>query len=175
MSRAGVPLASALQNVSQQCPSPTLRAALVRIHDDVLSGESISTALGKYEHIFGSSYVAGIAAAEAAGRLPEVLQRLADLLRSETRMRSTLRTLLAYPVLLTSISTLVVGALVFFVLPQFAGVFEQLQIPLPFITQWLIGVSTELRSRFWLWGGLAAGAIAGTRCIRLQLHGPKML
>ena len=161
MSRAGVPLEGALQNVSQQCPNPALRRALERIHSDVLSGKSISTAFGNYEHIFGPSYVAGITAAEAAGRLPEVLQRLADLLRSELRMRSTLRTLLAYPVLLASVSTLVVAALVFFVLPQFAGVFEQLEIPLPFITQWLIGISAELRSRFWLWGALAAGAIVG--------------
>jgi len=162
MSRAGVDLASALQNVSEQCPNLTLRRILVQIHEDVLSGKPVSTALGNYEDVFGQSYVAGIAAAEATGRLSDVLQQLASLLRSELRMRSTLRTLLAYPVLLMAVSVLVISALMFFVLPQFAGVFEQLDISLPLLTQFLIGVSQELRSRFWLWGGLLLAGIAGS-------------
>lgn len=161
MTRAGIDLASALYDVARQCPNPTLKRILTKIHEDVLSGSPVSAALGHHEHVFGRSYVAAVAAAETAGRLPEVLDRLAGLLRTELRMRSTLRTLLTYPILLASVSGLVLVALMFFVLPQFAGVFEQLDIPLPAITQLLVGISTELRSRFWLWGGLAAGAIAG--------------
>ncbi|HUT91099.1 MAG TPA: type II secretion system F family protein [Thermoguttaceae bacterium] len=160
MTRAGIDLASALYDVARQCPNPTLKRILTKIHEDVLSGSPVSTALGHHEHVFGRSYVAAVAAAETAGRLPEVLDRLAGLLRTELRMRSTLRTLLTYPILLASVSGLVLVALMFFVLPQFAGVFEQLDIPLPAITQLLVGISTELRSRFWLWGGLAAGAVA---------------
>ncbi|NQT17620.1 MAG: type II secretion system F family protein [Planctomycetes bacterium] len=154
MSRAGVDLATALEDVGQHCPNPAVKKILGQIHEDVLSGKPISVAMRNFEHVFGKSYVGVVAAAEAAGRLPEVLGRLAALLRSDLRMRSTLRTLLAYPVLLASVSALVVLALMFFVLPQFAKVFDQLEVPLPVITQVLIGISTELRSRFWLWGGL---------------------
>ncbi len=161
MSRAGVDLASALDKVHQQCPNPALRSILGQVHQDVLSGKSVSKALGNYADLFGQSYVAGVAAAEASGRLSEVLDRLAGLLRSQLRMRSTLRTLLAYPVLLASVSALVMVALVFFVLPQFAGVFEQLGVPLPAMTQLLIDAATELRSRFWLWGSAILAAVAG--------------
>ncbi len=173
MSRAGIDLATALGNVSDQCPNPALKRTLERIHEDVLSGKSVSAALSNYEHVFGPSYIAGIAAAEVAGRLPEVLSRLADLLRGEMRMRSTLRTLLAYPLLLTSVSTLVIAALVFFVLPQFAGVFKQLDLTLPIITRVLIGVSVELRSRFWLWGSLAIGAVVGSLALVFSTSGRK--
>ncbi len=127
----------------------------------MLSGNPISRALGAQEHIFGRTYVASVAAAESAGRLPEVLDRLAGLLRSELRMRSTLRTLLAYPVLLVSISLLVVTALVLFVLPQFAEVFDQLELKLPITTELLIGLSGSMRSRWWLWGAALASAVAG--------------
>jgi type II secretory pathway component PulF len=161
MSRAGVDLATALNDVAQHCPNPAVKSVLGQIHEDVLAGKPISTAMGNFEHVFGKSYVGVVAAAEAAGRLPDVLGRLATLLRSDLRMRSTLRTLLAYPVMLASVSALVVLALMFFVLPQFAKVFQQLDVPLPAITQVLIAVSTELRSRFWLWGGLALVAIPG--------------
>jgi len=160
MTRAGVDLASALGDVARQCPHPTLKRILGKVHEDVLSGNPVSVALANYEHVFGSGYIAAVAAAETAGRLPQVLDRLANLLRTEMRMRSTLRTLLTYPILLASVSGLVLAALMFFVLPQFANVFEQLQIPLPAITRVLVSVSTELRSRFWLWGGLAAVGIA---------------
>jgi len=161
MTRAGVDLASALNDLARQCTHPTLKRILGKIHEDVLSGSPVSVALGGYEHVFGRSYIAAVAAAETAGRLPQVLDRLANLLRTELRMRSTLRTLLTYPILLASVSGLVLAALMFFVLPQFAGVFEQLQIPLPAVTQLLVSISAELRSRFWLWGGLAAVTIAG--------------
>lgn len=182
MSRTGIDMASALQSVADQCQHPALKNVLKQVYEDVLAGKSISQAMGQHEHVFGQSYVASIAAAEAAGRMTEVLNRLAALLRSELQMRSTLRTLLAYPIVLASIATLVIFALMFLVLPQFAGVFKQLDIPLPVITRLLIGVSTELRSRFWLWGGLLIGAVvtgllfvfssSGRKCFdRLLLNG----
>ena len=161
MTRAGVDLASSLGNLADQCTHPGLKAILDDIYEQVLSGKAVSVALQEYRSVFGNSYIAGMAAAEASGQLPEVLDRLAMLLRTDLRMRSTLRTLLAYPIVLASISVLVLAALVFFVLPQFAGVFKQLDIDLPAITRLLIAVSTELRGRFWLWGGLAAVALAG--------------
>ena len=164
MARSGVDLASALEDVSAECQNSRLKRALQQIHEDVLSGRSITSALGNYEHIFGQSYVASVAAAEESGRLPEVLGRLAALLRSELRMISTVRSLLAYPLLLASVSGLVVLALVFFVLPQFAGVFEQLDLTLPLITRILVGVANEIRGRIWLWGpaflGLIVAAVA---------------
>lgn len=175
MCRAGVDLASALHNIARQCHNPALKKALTQIHLGVLSGKSVSQALVEYEDVFGQSYVAGIAAAEAAGRLPEVLDRLASLLRGELRMRGAFRSLLAYPVLLASISALVVFALMFFVLPQFAGVFKQLDVPLPTTTQLLIAVSVELRSRFWLWGGLLAGGLLSLVVFALSTAGHRFL
>ena len=161
MTRAGVDLATALNDVGEQCRSNALRKILAQIHEDVLSGKAVSTAMKDHEHVFGRSYVAAVTAAETAGRLPDVLNRLANLLRADLRMRSTLRTLMTYPIVLASVSTLVLLALMFLVLPQFARVFDQLDVPLPAITQLLIDVSTEFRTRFWLWGGLIVAAICG--------------
>ncbi|MHB8900783.1 MAG: type II secretion system F family protein, partial [Thermoguttaceae bacterium] len=175
MARSGVDLATALGDVARECQNPTLRSALERVHEEVLSGRSITAALGTCEHIFGQSYVASVAAAEAAGRLPEVLGRLAALLRSELRMLATVRSLLAYPVLLATVSSLVVLALVFFVLPQFAAVFDQLDLTLPLITRILVGTANEIRGRIWLWGPLGLGAAGAAFTFAISPAGHRTL
>ena len=72
-----------------------------------------------------------------------------------------MRTLLGYPVLLASVCLLVLASLVLFVLPNFAGIFADSEVPLPLLTTVLLGFANEVRSRFWLWLPLAGGLIAG--------------
>jgi type II secretory pathway component PulF len=110
---------------------------------------------------FGEAYVASVAAGEAAGRLPEVLGRLAELLRSEIRNRAAVRTLLAYPILLATISSLVVTGLVIFVLPRFQKIFQDFDVPLPAMTQLLVAFSDIVRHFAWIWGPIALAGIAG--------------
>jgi type II secretory pathway component PulF len=88
-----------------------------------------------------------------------VLKRLAALLRNELQMRHTLRTLMAYPILLTCVSAIVVVILTFFVLPQFSLVFEQMDITVPATTAILVGAANAVRQHWWLWLGIAAAAV----------------
>ena len=105
MTRSGVDLASAFHSLSQQCSNPTMRNMLAQIHRDVTGGKSISDAMQAQAAVFGDAYVASVAAGEAAGKLPEVLGRLARSSNArEMRVRATVRTLLAYPVLLSGVS-----------------------------------------------------------------------
>ena len=131
MTRSGVDLASAFLSLSQQCSNPTMRNILGQIHKDVTGGKSISDAMQAQAAVFGDAYVASVAAGEAAGKLPDVLGRLAQFQRTEIRMRATVRTLLAYPLLLSGVSSLVVIGLVTFVLPKFVDIFAQFEVALP--------------------------------------------
>src|SRR3989304_4191833 len=135
MTKSGVDLASAFESLAQQSSSERVRRVLSRIHDEVTGGKSVSEAMRGQASVFGDAYIASVAAGEAAGRLPEVLGRLAELQRTELRNRATIRTLLAYPILLSSVSLLVTIGLVGFVLPKFADIFDQFEVPLPALTQ----------------------------------------
>lgn len=168
MCRTGMDLAEALQTAASQCRQPALKECLDAIYRDVADGKSVSAALRKQASVFGEAYVTSIAAGEASGRVTEVLGRLADLLRNEIRLRTGLRSVLAYPIALVGVSTIVMSAVIFFVLPQFAKVFEEMQIPAPALTQILISLSEELRARSWLWGGLLAGG--GALALRLRTN-----
>ena len=154
MTKAGIDLAGALKTLSDQTTDKTLKKTLAEVYEDVTGGKAVSASLQKHVHIFGDAYIASVAAGEASGRLSEVFNRLAQLQRSDLRSRQAITTLMAYPILLSSVSFLVILGLVGFVLPQFAEIFSQYEIDLPRITVLLIAISTELRSRLWLWGPL---------------------
>jgi type II secretory pathway component PulF len=111
--------------------------------------------------VFGDAYVASVAAGEAAGKLPEVLSRLAQFQRTEIRIRATVRTLLAYPILLASVSSIVVLGLVTFVLPRFVDIFSQFEVPLPIITQVVVALSDMLRTHVYIWLPLVVAAFVG--------------
>lgn len=161
MTRSGVDLASAFHSLSQQCTNAHLRTILAQVHRDVTGGKSISDAMQSQAAVFGGAYVASVAAGEAAGRLPDVLGRLAQFQRTEIRVRATMRTLLAYPILLAGVSSLVIIGLVTFVLPRFVDIFSQFDVPLPLLTRVVVFASDHLRHHMWLWLPLIVGALVG--------------
>ena len=163
MCRSGVNLAEAISNVAQPWPAGPFRDVLQRLYKEVSEGQSVSIAMRNQIEVFGDAYVAGVASGEASGNVPEVLTKLAELLRNEVRLMRSIRAAMAYPIVLMFIATIVTSALIFFVLPQFAGVFHDMEIPVPTSTQLLLSLSGELRSRFWLWGGLCVVAFAAAR------------
>lgn len=166
MIRSGVDVASALASLAGQCQRPALAEVLHEVHESVLAGSSLSNALRNHAHVFDPCFIATVAAGEASGRMSEVLRQLTQVQRGELRSRRTMRALLTYPILLFSVSFVVITCLVLFVLPRFSEIFSQYELTLPVITQMLIGLAAQLRSRWWLWGTLilaAAGILAAWR------------
>jgi type II secretory pathway component PulF len=161
MTRSGVDLATSFHSLSTQCANANLRAILAQVHRDITGGKSISDAMQAQSMVFGEAYVASVAAGEAAGKLPEVLARLSQFQRSELRVRATVRTLLAYPILLASVSSLVVVGLVTFVLPKFVEIFGDFELELPMLTQIVVAVSDVLRRHALIWVPIALASGVG--------------
>ena len=152
MTKSGVDLASAFESLSQQSSDERVRQVLTQIHEDVTGGKSVSDAMRAQADVFGDAYVASVAAGEAAGRLPEVLGRLADLLRSEIRNRATIRTLLAYPLLLAH--HIVSGCVRDWSVSCCRGSrtsSSQFDVPLPALTQIVVAMSVMLRQYMLIW------------------------
>ena len=175
MTQSGLDLSSALTSLANQCERPALAAVLQDINELVLSGNTLSESLKMYPDVFDGAYCATVAAAEASGRMAEVLKQLAAMQRSELRLRQSIKGLLTYPVLLTIIAGSVVGILIVFVLPRFADIFAQYEIALPFTTTALLQLSTEIKSRWWLWFPLIAAAIAGALAWRTTAQGRRTI
>jgi len=174
MTRSGVDVASALQSLKRQCRRPALAEILTDIHDSVIGGVPFSQALRNHEKVFGATYIATVASGEASGSMSNVLAQLAQLQRSELRLTRTVKSLLAYPVLLASVSSLVMLALILFVLPQFADIFKQYDTPLPTLTQILLWFANELRTRWWIYLPLTVATIGGGLAFRLHPKGRRI-
>jgi type II secretory pathway component PulF len=171
MTKSGVDLASALSSLVTQCERPFLADVLADVNELVLSGNTLSEALKQHSDVFDGAYVATIAAAEASGRMAEVLQQLAEMQRSEMRLRRSIKSLATYPIMLASISTGVIATLVMVVLPKFADIFAQYNTPLPTITKALLAVANEMQTRWWLWIPVGAGGLAAAFAWRRTAQG----
>ena len=175
MTQSGLDLSSALSSLAAQCERPALATVLRDINDLVHSGNTLSESLKMYPEVFDGAYVATVAAAEASGRMAEVLKQLAAMQRRELRLRQSIKGLLTYPILLTVISGSVIGILVVFVLPRFATIFAQYEVALPIVTRFMLGLSTELKSRWWLWLPLVGAAIAAGIAWRATTQGRRSI
>jgi type II secretory pathway component PulF len=171
MCQSGIDLAEALKGIAAQSRHARLRPALLSVYQDVSQGTAVSEAMRKHPAVFSETYVASITAGERSGAMVEVLQRLAHLLRSEVRLRGTVWSILAYPVVLSIVASGVIAALVLFVLPQFRKVFEDLGQAPPPLTQMLLDTSQWVRGNFVI---LAIG-LAVSACVLLKMRSSRQV
>ena len=159
---AGVAIVRSLGVLSEQCENPKLKQALLDISNDVQNGVNLSEAMQKHPDCFDGLYVSMIQAGEVGGVLDEVLNRLAKLLEDVARLQNKIKSALSYPVVVCFIAVAIFLGMTIFLIPVFAGIFEDLGTELPALTQFLLEVSKLLRS-VWLFvfiGGFFALSFA---------------
>lgn len=167
MLRAGTELAEALKSLTATCSNPKLKKVLEDINDDVSGGMSFSVAIKRQSAVFGESYAASVSAGDASGKVPEVLNRLAELLKSQIKLQSIVVGAVSYPIVLSVVCFFVVGALILFVLPNFEGVFRDMGVTPPASTGWMFFLSGSLRRQWWMWSaGLLLAGFGLVRAMR---------
>ncbi|MCA9058283.1 MAG: type II secretion system F family protein [Planctomycetaceae bacterium] len=145
MSQSKVELADAIENLASTATNPHLRDILLQIHHSLEEGVQLSAALRHFPQVFDEVYISAIRAGEASGRMTDVLRRLSLILRNAERIRSAIRGALAYPAVLLLVSVMVLMAVVFFVLPQFARVFDDVGIVPPLTTRVMLDAGSMIR------------------------------
>lgn len=148
--RAGVPLVESISALVDQVEKEALVRILTDIAENLKEGKDFASSLGAHGKVFPPLYVNMVAAGEASGTLEAVLERLADFMEGQARLKGKLISALAYPVLMTLISTLLVGALMVGVVPKVTSMFENMQQELPWYTALLIFISDTLAGYWWL-------------------------
>lgn len=162
---SAAPLEEALRTIGAQAEKRAVRRVLMSTHALVLEGFRLSDAMARQGKAFPPLYRAMVAAGEGSGALPDILERLADLLEREQQVRGKLVTALVYPAALALTAVAVVIALMAFVVPKVVEQFDSMGRELPMLTKIVIGIS-ELMAN---WGllVLALLALAGVAFARL--------
>src|SRR5690606_3115609 len=143
--KAGLPLVQSLDILRKRVPNPVFRAALNDIHDRVRSGSSLSDAF-EAQQLFSAIYTASLMAGEKSGSLEQVIRRYVQHMKVIMSARSQVISALIYPVILLVLSIIVVGLIVFQVVPEFADFYAQFGqgAQLPMSTRIVVALSTNL-------------------------------
>jgi type IV pilus assembly protein PilC len=153
MVNSGLSLVRALTVLHHQTENPVLAAVVGEVRGRVEQGSSLSAALAEHPKVFGYLYVSMIQAGEVSGALDETLLRLAETLEGMVRLRSKVRSAMAYPVVVMSLVVVVVSAMMLFIVPIFDRIYDDLGGVLPFPTHVLMIISSIL-GKFWWVGAL---------------------
>lgn len=159
LTRSGLPLDEALTAVSQQSESKRVQRVTLGVRSRVVEGNSLASALAEFPGGFPTLFRATIEAGEQAGRLDQVLERLADYADRGQQMRSKMMLALMYPLILTVVAVGVIIAMMTYVVPKVVGVFDSIGQELPAITRGLIAVSDFLRN-YGIYLAIAIAAVA---------------
>lgn len=147
---AGLPLAQSLRTVQEQTTNKRMQEIVQEIISDVEGGKSLSDSFAKHPEAFNKVYVALISAGETSGTMDDSLKRLAAQQEKDAAMMSKIRGAMMYPSIVLVVIILVIGFMLFTVVPQVEGLYRDLNKGLPFVTLMMIKVANFFSSLWWL-------------------------
>jgi len=142
LERSGVDFSTSFELLAAQARTARMREALASVRADVeRGGEKLWTAMARRPDEFSDLEVAMVAAGEEAGNREEVFDRLASFLERDERLRKQLQAALFYPAIVLLAACAISVYLFFFVVPQFAKLFESFGVQLPPPMVWMLALA----------------------------------
>jgi type IV pilus assembly protein PilC len=145
---SGVNIATALELLQDQISNRTLKKVVHEVTSDIRSGNQLSTAMAKYPDVFSTMSTRTIGIGEQTGGIETMLRQVADYNEKEMVNRKGIKGAMMYPMIAMVVAVGVVGLMMFFVLPSFAGLYSDLGAKLPTITVLMLKFSSLLRSYY---------------------------
>ncbi|MBI5844521.1 MAG: type II secretion system inner membrane protein GspF [Deltaproteobacteria bacterium] len=155
---AGMPLVTALEILVPQTDNPRLKKVMAQVKDCIVEGQSLAQALARHPKIFPSIYINMVRAGEASGALEIVLSRLADLFERQEASKLRVQKAMVYPVVMMFLGTAVMMVLMVYIVPSITAIFQEVDRALPTPTRILLGVSSAIRSFWWVMAAAIAAA-----------------
>ena len=163
-----IAIEEALRLVATQSEHAPTSSLLLDVRAAILDGRSFAAALAQHPGAFPEFYRASVAAGEASGKLPDVLNHLAE---NRQANGQKLQLALMYPALLALVSFGMMALLLVYIVPDIVKVFVSRGADLPFLTKALIAVSWFLQNfGLYLLLGLAVAALVFFRWARVPAN-----
>jgi type IV pilus assembly protein PilC len=144
--KAGMPLVQSLDILRTRLANPVFKAVLDDVHQKVRAGTALSDAFQEHGDLFPAVYTASLMAGERAGNLDAVLRRFVAYAKVIDTVRKKTISALVYPVILIGLAVVLVGIIVFKVVPTFSEFYNSFGAELPLSTQVIVAFSNFARS-----------------------------
>ena len=147
---AGLPILRSLRILEGQCKPGPLKSSLIGVIEDVESGSTLSEAMSKQPKAFDNLYVNMVKAGEAGGALEVILQRLAEFKERAESLKRKVKGAMIYPCAVITVATLIVGFIMYYIIPKFKKIFDDFGTELPGMTVLLINISDSVVNYWYL-------------------------
>ncbi|HUJ27663.1 MAG TPA: type II secretion system F family protein [Myxococcales bacterium] len=142
---AGLPLVQCLDILAGQLDNLAFREVLSKVKAKVESGSTLADALGDHPKVFDTLYVQLVAAGEIGGILDTILNRLAQYIEKNEKLKSKVKGAMVYPSVVLIVAVGVTVVLLLFVTPTFEKMFKDFGGAMPAPTQIVIDLSKWLQ------------------------------
>lgn len=154
MMSAGVPLVQSLDIIANGADNPAMTEMVQRIRTDIEGGSTLAESLAKHPDHFDDLFVNLVDAGEKSGALETLLDKVATYKEKTEEIKAKVRKALFYPSAVIVVALIVMGILLYFVVPQFQSLFQGFGADLPAFTLMVIGLSETVQT--WWWAILGA-------------------
>src|ERR1041385_1262573 len=141
---AGLPLVQCLDILGNQEEDRNFAEVILQTRTAVEGGAALADAMRRFPNTFDPLYTNMIAAGEAGGILDTILKRLSTYIEKAVKLKGQVKSAMIYPIAVIVIAGVVVGVILWKVIPSFAAMFEGLGAELPLPTRIVIALSNNL-------------------------------
>lgn len=145
---AGLPIIRGLMILASQMKKGLLKKTTHKVIEDIEGGSTLSGAFAKNPRVFDKLYINIVRAGETSGSLDVILQRLADFREKIERLVRKIISAMIYPTVVAVVAVSIVIGLMIFIIPNFAKIFEEMNLELPAPTKMLITMSMFLKTQW---------------------------
>lgn len=190
--QTGVPLSQGLELLAENISNAQFAFAVGQISGRLNAGQDLSTALGVYPKVFAPITIGLIRAGEFGGILDAVVDRIANLIEQQAKLKGQIIGAMIYPGIVLFIAITVGLGMLIGIVPRFADMFDDLGADLPGITKVMMALSKAVTDPVII-GGTIGGLIAfvilfsryystksgrltvDTQVLKIPLFGPLLL
>lgn len=161
MMRAGVPLLQSFDITARSHSNPSLQKVLAEVKTSIESGSSMSQAFRRFPKYFDGLYCNLVEAAEQAGILDTVLDRIATYKEKMLAIKGKIKSALMYPTIVMVVAFVITAGIMVFVIPAFSDLFSAGGAELPGLTRLVMVISDVFVNWWWLMFLIIGGGLFG--------------
>jgi type IV pilus assembly protein PilC len=140
---AGISMPRALESIGKDAAIPRLSETCNEMAEKIANGAGIAETFAEYPRAFDSIFCGYLSAGEKTGNLPASLARLTVLTEKRSQMRSKIKGVTAYPMIVSAVIAVLVTLIILFLVPQYQKIYASFNAALPAPTQLLITFSNH--------------------------------
>ncbi len=150
MHRAGVTILESLRMLVEQTENDTLREAAQEAYLGVQKGEPLAQSMAKSPKVFPKLLIHMVTAGEASGSLDIAFERMAEQFEKSAKLQSLIKKAMIYPIVVAIVAVVVVIVMLTYVVPNFMGMFADMEIDMPGITLAVVAASEFMQRRWYI-------------------------